>query len=77
MDLERNLSVVFNASAVSINECLCDMFIEVSAITAFLGNEILCLINSGQDFGWSPNRPCSKVCFYIGYWEPRMLSIFS
>lgn len=44
--------MVFNASDVTINdECLCYMFIEVFAIIAFLGNGILCLINSGQDFG--------------------------
>lgn len=55
LDLERNLSMVFKASAVTINnECLCSMFREVSAITAFLGSGILCLINSGQDFGLSP-----------------------
>lgn len=43
---------VFNASDVTIsNECLSCMFIEVSAIIAFLGNGILSLINSGQDFG--------------------------
>lgn len=53
MDLERNLSKVFNTSDVTINECLYYMFIEVSAIVAFLGNGILCLITSGQDFGWS------------------------
>lgn len=54
MDLERNLSMVFNASAVTINnESLYYMFIEVATIIGFLGNGILCLINSGQDFGWS------------------------
>lgn len=35
------------------NESLCYMFIEVTAIIGFLGNGILCLINSGQDFGWA------------------------
>lgn len=49
----RNISMVFNASAVTfINESLCYMFIEVFVIIGFLGNDILCLINSGQDFGW-------------------------
>lgn len=44
--------MVFNASAVTVNnESLCYMFIEVSAIIGFLGNGILCLMNSGQDFG--------------------------
>lgn len=48
----RNISMVFNASAVTfINESLCYMFIEVFVIIGFLGNDILCLINSGQDFG--------------------------
>lgn len=53
MDLEINLSMVCNVSAMIISESLCYMFIEVSAIIVFLGNEILYLINSGQDFGWA------------------------
>lgn len=73
MDLERNLNTVFNASAVTFNnESLCCMFIEVSVIIEFLGNRILCLINSGQDLGDHQNRPCSKVCFCVGYWKLRM-----
>lgn len=44
--------MVFNSSGVTVNdECLCYIFIEVFAIIAFLGNGILCLINSGQDCG--------------------------